>query len=146
GIDLQLSYASDSKKDFNYSVTLNFSHFKNELVKLSSKETEVLRGFSYREFPIVQSERGQAFPSFYGYDVVGLFQSQDEASAYAPLFGGAYNKAGQFKFRDVNGDGVIDGDDRTYIGNPLPDFVAGLILNLNYKKISLQANFYSSVG
>ena len=146
GIDLQLSYASDSKKDFNYSVTLNFSHFKNELVKLSSKETEVLRGFSYREFPIVQSERGQAFPSFYGYDVVGLFQSQDEASAYAPQFGGAYNKAGQFKFRDVNGDGVIDGDDRTYIGNPLPDFVAGLNLNLNYKKISLQANFYSSVG
>jgi hypothetical protein len=146
GIDLQLSYHSDPKKDFNYNVTLNFSHFKNEIVKLSSKENETLRGFSYREFPIVQSEKGRAFPSFFGYDVVGLFQSQDEASAYAPQFGGAYNKAGQFKFRDVNGDGVIDGDDRTYIGNPLPDFVAGLNLSVSYKKLQLQANFYSSVG
>jgi hypothetical protein len=146
GIDLQLSYTSDTKRDFNYNLTLNLSHFKNEIVRLSSKDTETLRGFSYREFPIVQSEKGQPFPSFFGYDVVGLFQSQDEASGYAPQFGGAYNKAGQFKFRDVNNDGIIDGDDRTYIGNPYPDFVAGLRANLNYKKFQLIADFYSSVG
>jgi TonB-dependent starch-binding outer membrane protein SusC len=146
GIDLQLTYRSDAKRDFNYSLTLNLSHYKNELVKLSSKDTEVLRGFTYREFPIVQSEKGQAFPSFFGYDVVGLFQSQDEASGYAPQFGGAYNKAGQFKFRDVNGDGVVDGNDRTYIGNPLPDLVAGLTANLSYKKFQLVANFYSTIG
>jgi TonB-linked SusC/RagA family outer membrane protein len=146
GVDLQLTYHSDLKRDFSYSLTLNLSHFKNELVKLSSKETETLRGFTYREFPIVQSEKGQPFPSFFGYDVVGLFQSQDEASAYAPQFGGAYNKAGQFKFRDVNNDGIINGDDRTYIGNPLPDFTAGLAAILNYKKFQLVANFYSTVG
>ncbi len=155
GFDLQLNYGSPSNRDFNYSLMLNFTHYKNEMIKLSSSEDEKLIGPSYRQFPIVQSEKGQPFPSFYGYDVVGestfpnsegLFQSQDEAENYAPQFGGAYNNAGQFKFRDVNGDGVIDGDDRTYIGNPHPDFVAGLTARLNYKKFQLLVNFYSTVG
>ncbi len=146
GFDLQLNYQSSLSRDFNYSLTFNISHYKNEIIKLSSKEGEKLMGDSYREFPIVQTEKGQPYPSFYGYDVEGLFQSQEEATGYAPQFGGAYNKAGQFKFRDVNGDGVIDGNDRTYIGNPHPDFVAGFVANINYKKIQLLANFYSSVG
>jgi len=146
GFDLQLNYRSPLNRDFNYNLILNVSHYKNEIIKLSSREGETLMGYSYRQFPIVQTEKGQPYPSFWGYDVVGLFQSQEEASSYAPQFGGAYNKAGQFKFRDVNDDGVIDGDDRTYIGNPHPDFIASLIGNLNYKKFQLVANFYSSVG
>lgn len=146
GFDLQLTYQSPLAKDFNYSLTLNVSHYKNEVIKLSNKEDEKLIGPSYREFSIVQTEKGQPFPSFYGYDVVGIFQSQEEAANYSPQFGGAYNNAGQFKYRDVNDDDVIDGKDRTYIGNPHPDFIAGLVANINYKRFKLLANFYSSVG
>jgi TonB-dependent starch-binding outer membrane protein SusC len=65
----------------------------------------------------------------------GIFQTDDEAKAHAPF--GSYNRAGSFKFRDVNGDGVITAADRTIIGNPHPDFSYGINVNVGYKNFTL---------
>ena len=91
---------------------------------------------------------GCSFPEFYGFVVEGIFQTQEEADNHAIAFGkeGTYNEPGHFKYKDVNGDGVITGDDRTYIGSPHPDFTAGLNLNLQYKGFFMTARFYSSYG
>jgi hypothetical protein len=93
-----------------------------------------------------RATKGTSFPEFYGLIVDGYFQSQAEADEYAPEYGGAYNIPGHFKFRDVNGDGVVNDNDRTFIGSPHPKFTAGLNAEVAYKGLSLSAFFYSSYG
>ncbi len=89
---------------------------------------------------------GTAFPEFYGLIVDGIFQTQEEASAYAPEYGGTYNTVGHFKFRDVNNDGKVDDNDRTYIGSPHPKFTGGLNMSISYKAFNLSAFWYTSYG
>ena len=145
GIDVELGYMGTALgRDFTYNIDLNVSHYKNEIVKLSSKESEFLAGDSFREMVYTRSEIGTSFPEFYGYVIEGIFQTQAEVDAWPK--NGTYNKIGRYKFKDVNGDKVIDADDRTYIGSPHPLFVSSLNLGLNYKGIGLLAQFYGSYG
>ena len=148
GVDIQVGYQGTAlKNDLSYWATLNFSHYRNEIVKLSNSETETILGSVYRDNRYVQSEVGTTFPAYYGYKVLGIFQSDEEAAAYPQAsFISNYNKAGRFKFEDVNGDGVINSEDRTYIGNPHPDFISSLNLGVRYKQFDLNASFYASVG
>jgi len=149
GLDVELGYQGTALNDeLTYNVALNASHYKNEIVKLSNVEEEFMEGNYYREMVYTRAEEGTQFPEFYGYIVDGIFQTEEEAEAHPSAFGeeGTYNEPGHFKYRDVNSDGVINADDRTYIGDPHPDFTAGLNLRLNYKGIQLRANLYSSYG
>jgi hypothetical protein len=149
GFDLELSYGNNALNgDFQYHAALTFSHYQNEVVKLSGEEDEFIQGGNFRQMNYTRAENGTAFPEFYGYVVEGIFQSEEEAANHPPAFGedGDYNEPGHFKYKDVNGDGVINAEDRTYIGSPHPDFTAGLNLNLQYKRIYLTARFYSSYG
>ncbi len=149
GIDIELGYFnSTANGDLNYSIDMFFSHYKNEIVQLSGKEGEFLSGSGYREMVYTRSETGTAFPEFYGYVVEGIFQSQQEADNHPTAFGseGTYNEPGHYKYKDVEPDGVINADDRTYIGSPHPDFTAGMNLSLNYKGFSLFTQLYSSYG
>ncbi len=149
GFDLVMSYnGKASGGDFTYNVSANISHYKNEILKLSDNAGEVIWGSGYRQQTYTKAEVGTAFPEFYGYIVDGIFQTQAEADAYAPAFGvgGTYNEPGHYKFRDVNGDGVIDNNDRTYIGSPHPKFTGGLNVDLGYKGFGISAFFYTSYG
>lgn len=131
-----------------FNVNLDFSHYKNEIVKLAGVSGEVLPGTAYREQIYTRSQSGRAFPEFFGYKVLGIFQTADEAAAWPKAFGatGTYNKAGHYKYADLNSDGVINEADRTYIGSPHPDFTAGLNLSVTYKGFDLYALFYCSYG
>lgn len=149
GFDIELGYANSSMNgDFTYSADIVFSHYKNELVKLTDNAGDFYQGSSYREKPYTRTQTGRAFPEFFGYIVEGIFQSDEEAAAWEPAFGatGTYNKAGHYKYRDVDGNGWIDAADRTYIGSPHPDFTAGLSINLGYKGLNLSTTFYATVG
>ncbi|MCG8308796.1 MAG: TonB-dependent receptor [Cytophagales bacterium] len=149
GIDLQLNIdGAGLNDDLAYSFTANLTHYKNEIVKLTDVEDEFIQGATIREQVYTRAEKGSSFPQFFGYDILGIFQTQEEVDAHPPAFGetGTYNAPGRFKYRDVNGDDIIDDKDRTYIGNPHPDFTAGLIGEIRYKSIDLVANFYASVG
>jgi len=85
--------------------------------------------------PMTVTQVGSPISSFFGFNVLGIFQSQAEADAWPEY--GAYNAPGKFRIEDVNGDGQINDDDRTIIGNPHPDFTYGINLNLNYKNWGL---------
>ncbi|WP_051538837.1 hypothetical protein [Prolixibacter bellariivorans] len=115
------------------------------MVKLNDNAGEVLWGATLRQRTYTRSEAGQPISSFYGYEVVGIFNSWDEANAW-PTFGD-YNKPGRFKYKDQNGDGVIDADnDRTYIGSPHPDLTYGLNLDMTYKNWDMTMFFQGSLG
>ncbi|TYA84174.1 SusC/RagA family TonB-linked outer membrane protein [Seonamhaeicola marinus] len=144
GLDIELNYRKTVSEDFSYSIGLNMSTYKNEVTKLSGTEGDQLLGRSERGQRYTRAITGRAFPEFYGYVVDGIFQTQAEADGHPA--NGDYNEPGNLKIRDVNGDGVITPDDRTWIGNPHPDFTAGLNLGINYKNFDLTSIWYASVG
>lgn len=149
GFDITLGYTNSVLNgDLRYGVDVVFSHYKNELTKLTDNAGDFYGGSAYREMTYTRTQSGRAFPEFYGYVVEGLFQTQAEVDAWPKAFGstGTYNDLGHYKYKDVDGNGYIDSNDRTYIGSPHPDFTAGLSLNLDYKGIFFSATLYTSVG
>ncbi len=147
GFDLNLTYQNKAlANELTYSAGITISRYKNEIVKISSKETEFISGSAFREMTYTRATKGTSFPEFYGLIVDGYFQTQAEADEYAQEYGGTYNIPGHFKFRDVSGDGIINDNDRTYIGSPHPKFIGGLNADVAYKGFSLSAFFYASYG
>jgi len=136
GIDLNVTYR-DRIGDFRYSISAMYSQYKNNVVKLNDDPNATVFGFSTRLPAISVTKAGLPIASFYGYIVDGVIKDDAEAAS-APKFG-TYTRAGVFKFRDVNGDGVITAADKTIIGNPHPDFSYGLNLVLGYKNWELTA-------
>jgi hypothetical protein len=86
---------------------------------------------------------GEAMNTFYGYQVVGLFQNSSDVTNSAKQDGAA---PGRFKYADINGDKKIDANDRTIIGDPNPDFTYGLNLGLEWKNFDFTAFFYGVQG
>jgi TonB-linked SusC/RagA family outer membrane protein len=150
GIDFELGYNNTALNgDLNYSINWEVSRYKNEIVKLSDNPDEFINGSSFRQFRYARAQAGTAFPEFYGYHVDGIFQTQAEVDAHAPAFGvnGDYNKPGRWIYRDANGDGVVDSDDREYLGmSPHPDFTTGMNINISYKDLTVSSQLYASVG
>ena len=149
GIDITLGYGNTAMNgDFTYSADLVFSHYKNELTKLTDISTDFYGGSGYREKVYTRTQTGHAFPEFFGYEVEGIFQTDEEVANWPKAFGstGNYNAPGTYKYKDVDGNGYIDAADRTYIGSPHPDFTAGFSLNLGYKNFSLSTTLYATVG
>ncbi len=149
GIDITASYRNTAMGgDFQYNITANVSRYKNEIVKLTDNEDEFLAGGELRNMSYTRSYVGWEYPAFYGYEVAGIFQTQEEADAWAVGIGsdGTYNEPGHFKYVDQNDDGVIDDEDRVNIGSPHPDFYGGLNIDLQYKQFDLSAFFNYSYG
>ncbi|WP_298484676.1 TonB-dependent receptor [uncultured Maribacter sp.] len=149
GVDIELSYNGSVGADFTYNIGANISTYKNEVTQLSGGENDFVTGRSERGQTYTRAENGRSFPEFYGYVVEGIFQTQPEADAHAT--NGTYNQPGNLKIKDISGpngvpDGEITPDDRTSIGNPHPDFTAGLNLGMQYKNFDLTAIWYASVG
>jgi TonB-linked SusC/RagA family outer membrane protein len=134
GFDIGLNFR-DRRDDFYYAVGVNFGHYKNNVVKLNNDPNSTIFGFATRLPAMSATKAGYPIASYYGYFVDGVIKDQAEADA-APKFG-SYTREGVFKFRDVNGDGIITAADRTIIGNPHPDFNYGANLNIGYKAFDL---------
>ncbi len=142
GIELGLNYR-DRKGDFTYSVGINFSTYRNTVIKTTGDPRTQYFGFSNLRLPtgtVSVTQQGHPLASFFGYDILGIFQTDAEGAEHPTQFGGgAMNKAGAFKYRDVNKDGVINSADRAIIGSPHPDFTYGFNISLGYKSFRLDA-------
>lgn len=159
GFDIELGYFDTSSSgDFRYGVSVNASHYTNKITRLFGDPTRTVDAGSLRQLTYTRYATGTAFPEFYGYIVDGIFQTQEEADAHPQYTDTDYNQPGHFKFRnvdttpvDTNDDGepdsqVINADDRTFIGNPHPDLVGGVNIDLGYKNFDLNMFFYGSYG
>lgn len=143
GFDVAFGYRK-KLGDFEFSVNGNFSMIKNEVNYLAP-------GIEYEDGPTIQStafntiirtQPGQPVNSFYGFRTDGIFQNQAEIDAYVDANGNQIQPdavPGDFRWKDLDGDGNIDGDDRDFIGNPLPDITYGITINLKYKDFDLLA-------
>ena len=105
-MDLAISYR-DQVGAFRYNVSGNIATYRNKVLKLDESANTQYFGYSSR-VPgggVTVTQAGLPISSFFGYQVLGIFQTPEEAKAW-PQFGtSTYNQAGKFKFADVNGDG-----------------------------------------
>ena len=143
GVDFQIIGRGNITEDLYFTVTVNNSFLKNEVVRFA-EGIDFIDGFGYRGINPNRNQVGRPLSSFFGYDVVGYFNSQAEVDA-APAQDGA--GVGRFRYADINGDGVITPDDRTYLGDPVPEYSGGAVINLRYKQLSLDTfwNWVSGV-
>jgi TonB-linked SusC/RagA family outer membrane protein len=141
GEEFTASWNQSVTKDFNVAVGGNITFLKNKVLTINPDIPGgfIKRGFQNNGTAESRTVAGYPIGSFYGYIVEGLYQSYADilASPVATGVGGSTPQPGDFKFKDVNGDGVITPDDRTVIGNPTPKFSYGANINLNYKNFSL---------
>ena len=144
GIDLGLDYRNRVSSDFSYDVGVTFSRYVNEIVDIDGSSTSFFpTGFDSRMGTVNINAVGSSISSFFGLTQDGIFKSQAEVDAHATQDGKA---VGRFRFKDLNGDGVINDDDKGVIGDPHPDFTAGLNFGINYKNFDFTAFFFGSVG
>lgn len=154
GYDVTLGW-SDKIGKFSYGLNGNISHYNNEVVKLGSSDLFT----STRITNITITTPGQPIGMYYGYNVLGIYQSAQDVLdfqtdgvtviPYGVKTLGDLNAnlfVGRYKFEDVNKDGRIDASDAKIIGNPHPDFTGGLNITAGYGNWDLSTYLYFSVG
>jgi TonB-linked SusC/RagA family outer membrane protein len=143
GFDIELGYR-DNFGDLGFSGNVNLTTYKNEITKIAEGVDYFDQGGGTTR--INEANRnmvGHPMSAFFGYQVIGLFQSDAEV-AEAPTQDGA--APGFFRYQDTNGDGAITTTDRVFIGDPNPDFTYGINLTFNYKGLDLNTYLYGSQG
>lgn len=138
GIEFLISYNHDFTDDFSMSASYNVTYLKNEVITIDGDVPFVEGGdFGIGQQAPSRMEEGFPIGYFYGLQTDGIFQNQSEIDAHPSQAGLGTDQTspGDIRFVDVNNDGVVDLDDRTYIGDPIPDFLMGLNLNFTFKQI-----------
>jgi len=140
GLEIELGY-NNKIGDLNYNIKGNASFTKNEITDIGSNEYLTNATMQSSAYEVSRKVVGQPVNEFYGFKYLGVFQTQAEINAYTKD-GNMIQptaKPGDYKWLDVNDDGVINSEDRTWLGNPNPTFTYGLTLNLEYKGFDLVA-------
>jgi len=140
GIDFSATYHGGAGKDFKFDVGGIFSVYKSNITSIPGGSFD---DAFLRIQPLVRNAEGRPIGSFFGYQLVGLFQSADDV-AKSPLQEAA--APGRFKYADIDGNDTINPSDRTYIGDPNPDFTYGINLGASYKGFDFSMFLYGSQG
>lgn len=144
GIDMMLTYRNKIGGNFRYEADLIFTKYKNEITQVSNIVDYFDVNFTGRiGGGDIRNAVGQPVSSFYGYKVIGLFQSEAEVAS-SPTQDGA--GVGRFKYADLDNDKKITTADRTYLGNPNPDFTYGFNTRFFFKAFDFEALFYGVKG
>ncbi len=140
GIELTLN-TTNLTGAFSWRTGVNFSANKNKVISLGS--TGNLIGI-IQEVPVTRTVEGLPISQFYGYEMEGIFQSQ--AEVVESPFQSDGTRAGDIKFKDRNGDGVITDEDQAFIGSPHPDFTLNLTNEISYKGFDMSIFVQSVYG
>ena len=135
GFELAATYRGGSSlTDFSYSIGVNLTTLDNEVIALGEGVNPITGGgFSQSGVLATRTDVGQPVASFYGLIVEGLYQTEAEIAAD----GRTDAVLGDFNYLDIDNDGDIDDDDRTFLGDAIPDFTYGLNFNATYKNFDL---------
>ena len=162
GFEFSVNALPVDKKDFSVNIGVNISFNRNKITDLSAiPPSEIwingeLKKVSYYlgnkvstgnnfKSPANAFIEGQPVGLFWGYKTDGIYETQDDANA-GPHFPGESNLAGDVKFVDIDGDGLITDADKTNIGDPNPDFTYGFNATVTYKNFSLNMLFNGVYG
>ena len=158
GIEVALSWQDNIGKDFKYNVGYNVAWNKNKVTEINSNQkynnggNDLLsQGTGY----MARFEEGHPIGYFWGYKTEGVMQNDADVQAYLQrnCGGNAANslqstniKPGDLMFVDVNGDGVVNSDDKTEIGSPHPDVTMGINLGASYKGFDFSVTGFAALG
>lgn len=150
GFEFLVNWKNRVNDDFSYSVSANLAINNNKVLDVSTGANPIYQavGTTGSNNFNTRTVVGEPIGEFFGLQVLGVFQSQAEVSAYKK---GAVviqpnAAAGDFKYKDVNGDGVIDDKDRVVLGNPNPKFSYGFNTSWTYKAFDLSLDFQGVAG
>lgn len=154
GFDITLGFDTKSSGNFNWDTSLVVSHYKNNLDEIANGIilTQEVNTNGYQPVVVTNTLVGNPIGMFYGYVAEGLFKDQNVLNTAPLQFGQPVGTAagetalGDVKYKDINGDGVIDPKDKTFIGNPHPDFTFGFTNNFKYKNLDLSVFLQGSYG
>ncbi|WP_219222462.1 SusC/RagA family TonB-linked outer membrane protein [Pedobacter antarcticus] len=147
GFEFSLGY-QDKAGEFSYGINLNATHYTATAKKLA-QGNDIIAGNTAIFGRTSLTREGYPVGSFYGLQTNGIFQNAAEVANYKNADGKVIQPnavPGDFKFKDLNGDGVINSSDRTFIGNPTPKLTFGLNLTAAYKNFDLTVFFTGNLG
>jgi len=154
GADFEISFKNNIGNDLKYTVSANLGTFKNIVLKTNDNNDVLISGSVLGGNPVCYTKVGLPMSTYFGYKMIGVFQSQAEVDKYNQIavskgyssYQAAGTSAGDLIFEDVNNDGHIDSKDITNIGNPWPDFTYGFNVGLNYKLFDFSVFFQGVQG
>ncbi|HWK06243.1 MAG TPA: TonB-dependent receptor [Puia sp.] len=154
GVELSLSWRDNINKDFSYSISGNVSYNNNKFTQndIGGNQKLYNGGAASTGGQLATlTTLGQPVGEFYGYKVIGIFQTAAEVAAYADKNGTVYQPSaqpGDFKYAKTanNGIGAIGGNDRVTLGNPNPRYIYGINTNWAYKAFDLSLDFNGIAG
>ena len=143
GIDFTLNTVNIDKKNWGWESSLNLSLLKNEVKELPNFMPELITGSIGSFVSGYEITRvGDPIYSFYGYEIEGIFQKNDDIANSAQ----PNANPGDLKFKDQNGDNTISSDDRVILGKPFPSTTFGFTNTLRYKRVTLSVFLQGSFG
>ncbi|RBL91659.1 SusC/RagA family TonB-linked outer membrane protein [Chitinophaga flava] len=144
GWEVEVSYQGGNDR-FRYNVSANASFIKNTVTRLYEAGTYISSSnYGRQNQEISRTYEGQPLASFYGWKTNGIYQTQQDIDndpniSKDPNKGSI--KPGDVRFLDINGDGIINEQDRTYLGDPNPKVVYGIQAGARYKGFDLNLSF-----
>lgn len=153
GVEVSASWRQDINKDFTFSIGGNVAYNQNKFVKNTAGPQKLYDGGTAStggQLGTVTTV-GQPLGQFYGYKVIGIFQSATDVTSYVDKNGTEYQPSaqpGDFKYAKTSngGLGAIGGNDRVILGNPNPKYVYGINTNWTYKAFDLALDFNGVAG
>lgn len=145
GLEIKLDW-KDKVNKFNYSIGILGSFVHNEVLKVggnSGVDSVLFGGYLSSGVPVTQSRVGLPIGAFYGYKTNGIFQNQTDLNSYPH---DSQAGIGDLRFVNVNKDQAINGNDRTYIGSPIPTFIFGFNIELEYSGFDFSFDIQGQTG
>jgi len=143
GIEFSADYTTKLATDFNFNAGLHFATIKNEVLSLKQTGEQIFSGgFKPGNFEL--TEVGHPIASFYGYEADGIFQTEQDVKDHATQQTGT--APGDIRFKDLNGDGVINQADQTFLGSPIPKLTYGFNVGGSYKNFDFNMYFDGVYG
>ncbi len=143
GLELELSYHHSLSSDLSYSIGGNFATLTNKVVSLAGG-LPIVGGRIDNNYFATLTQVGHPIGSFYLLQQEGIFQNAQQVFTHA--YQGPGIRPGDVMYKDINGDGVIDDKDRTFVGSPIPKFTYGFTGNIQYKNFDLSLFFQGVYG
>lgn len=148
GIEIELGWR-EQRNDFNYGINFNFTTMENEVTYLNPSLQRIDGAAIPTLGTITSFELGQPVWYYRGYKTNGIFQNQSQVDSYKTSLGGVTTwspEPGDPIVVDANGDGDINDSDKTYIGDPHPDFMIATTIDLEYKGFDLKFFLQGAFG
>jgi len=143
GLELELTYRKQLNTDWNIGITGNFATVHNNVTALANG-TPIAGGRIDNNYNATLTAVGHPIGSFFLLKQEGIFQNAQQVFTHA--LQGPGIRPGDVMYKDVNGDGVIDDKDRTFVGSPIPKITYGLTANVGYKNFDLSMFFQGVYG